>query len=306
MRATELAQAVQKTLDEAGLDRDRYSVREQLDALFAGVSDESLRDSTLAARPSRLLAEGMPPGVMRRGPLEPAPDVAGPLLTIDISEPLIVSLDHLSKHLGWPLTDVARLALSRGVTELLAIDPRHSVRVVGVDGETRLECDHSFKGGPNCVHCHKAFAELQREALAEAEQLRREPMVDPVRAEQLRRREAERLVEVVSIVIGPSLRQRVAAVVQTNRLGTRLDLVVQTMFILGLLDAEGMDPHAYIGEPKQHVSHDGVFLRFALPHDGDAVRLEVLRSVFAWLHAWLGDGDPLQPAAAAALAALPR
>lgn len=181
------------------------------------------------------------------------------------------------------------------------INPAHTVRVLGVDGVTRVECDHTFKGSTNCVHCDMPISELKRRARLEAEALA---------STDVRRAVAEHPAlpeaDVVSIVLGPMLRQRVDTIVQTNRLGTRLDLVVQTMFILGLLDCEGMDPRAYIGEPKQHFSHDATFIRFALPHEGTEQRREVMQSVFAWLHAWLGDDDELQRAAGAALAALPR
>lgn len=169
------------------------------------------------------------------------------------------------------------------------VDSAHTVRVLGPDGSERIECDHEFVGAPNCVHCGKTSAELFKPG--PIERVRPEPAG----------------VDVVSIALGPVLRARVEQLVKTGRLGRSLTHVAQTLFVLGLLDAEGQDPRAHFGEPKQHVSVDGVFVRFALPHEvGDEARREILRTLYAWLHAWLGDDEPLQRTASAALEALPR
>lgn len=173
----------------------------------------------------------------------------------------------------------------------IPLDPEHTVRVMQPDGSVRLECDHKFLGTSDCVRCRKPFAELRAEQALEANGY--------VRADQ---------VDLVSIPLGPVLLARVQALVATGRLGRSLGNVAQTLFILGLLNAEGQDPSAHFGAPEQHISVEGVFVRFALPHDAAQApdRAEVLRDLFAWVHAWLGDEDPLAKAPAAALAALPR
>lgn len=180
---------------------------------------------------------------------------------------------------------VVRLARSGAV----ALDPAHTVRVQQPDGSIRVECDHKFVGTSDCVRCRKPFAELKAELDAERERLRQTD------------------VEVVSIALGPTLRARAAAVVGRRLLGESLGAAVQGMFILGLLEAEGLTPEEYVGEPVQHISHDASFVRFALPLDPSSPRRrEVLQNVFAWMHAVIGEGDPLAAAPAAALAALPR
>ena len=180
--------------------------------------------------------------------------------------------------------------------------PDHTVRVLQPDGTTRLVCDHTFKGTSACVHCCKSIEALRAEAGAERDRLRA-----LVAADTGRQPHEVPEVDVVSIALGPVLHARVTQLVDRGIVGTTLASAAQTMFILGMLDAEGMSPEAYVGEPKQHVAAEAAFVRFALPHvAGDARRVEVLRDLFAWLHAWLADDDVLLPAADAALAALPR
>jgi hypothetical protein len=255
--------------------------------------------------------------VRRMLALRQRPDVC--TLTLPIGDRLTLVLRELAPLVGVSFADVALLALLTGADDLIdrfvadeaaiarlrtevqqsvprhRVDPAHSVNVLQPDGSTRVECDHTFKGTRHCVHCGKSMNDLQREQRAEAAALQGELAPAPG-VEQ---------VEVVSIPLGRVLLRRAQALVATRRLGRDLGNVAQTLFVLGLLEAEGMDPRAHFGEPKQHISVDGAFLRFALPHTGPD-REGILRSVFAWLHAWLGDDDPLAKAPAAALAALPR
>lgn len=217
------------------------------------------------------------------------------------------------------------------------IDPAHSVKVLQGDGSTRVECDHTFVGSSRCGHCGIPFAVLRRRQATEAASLQtvvqeqveaaqRAGFLDPAALDALAKASTVTLlhphsdvfdvrlpppsrgieqVEVVSVPLGPVLLRRVQALVDSGRLGRSLGTVAQTLFILGLLEVEGQDPRAHFGEPKQHISVDGAFLGFALPHEGPG-REDILRSVFAWLQAWLGDEDPLAKAPAAALAALPK
>lgn len=52
------------------------------------------------------------------------------------------------------------------------VDPAHAVNVLQLDGSTRVECDHTFVGGPRCAYCGIPFAVLQRRKAAEARALR--------------------------------------------------------------------------------------------------------------------------------------
>jgi hypothetical protein len=110
----------------------------------------------------------------------------------------------------------------------------------------------------------------------------------------------------VRIELGPTLLPRVASLVATGRLGRELPTVVQTLFVLGMLDAEGQDPREHVGAPQSHVSTEALFVRFALPHDGAAERAAVLRQLFFYMGEWLDASDPLRPSFAAALDSLPR
>lgn len=174
-----------------------------------------------------------------------------------------------------------------GGPQLYPIDPAHTVRVQGADGVVRVLCDHKFLGAPACVHCRKSFDELRGESTRERELL-------------------ERASVSVAIEIGPTLRPRIEALVATGRLGRDLPIVAQTLFILGMLDAEGHDPRAHVGEPMSHVSADALFVRFALPHEGSAERAAVLRQLFLDMGEWLGEADPLRRPFEAALEFMPR
>jgi hypothetical protein len=114
----------------------------------------------------------------------------------------------------------------------------------------------------------------------------------------------------VPITLGPSLLPRVEALVATGRLGSELEHVVQTLFVLGMLDAEGQDPQAHVGAPHSHVSAEALFVRFGLPHEGGEratrQRASILRQLLLDLSEWCDEGDPLRPAFAAAIEALPR
>jgi hypothetical protein len=165
----------------------------------------------------------------------------------------------------------------------LTLAPPHTVRVMRVDGSTSLECDHTFQDTRHCLHCGKSGAELVRESRAEA-----------------------RNVAEVRLELGPTLLPRITALVDSGRLGRDLQVVVQTLFVLGMLDAEGHEPLAHVGEPKSHVSAEAMFVRFALPHEDAPQRAAVLRQLLLDLAEWFDETDPLRPALLAALERLPR
>lgn len=112
------------------------------------------------------------------------------------------------------------------------------------------------------------------------------------------------------ITLGPTLLPRVEALVATGRLGRDIEHVVQTLFVLGMLDAEGQDPQAHVGAPHSHVSAEALFVRFGLPHEGGAEatrqRASILRQLLLDLSEWCDEDDPLRRAFAAAIEALPR
>jgi hypothetical protein len=114
----------------------------------------------------------------------------------------------------------------------------------------------------------------------------------------------------VPITLGPTLRPRIEALVATTRLGRDIEHVVQTLFVLGMLEAEGQDPQAHVGAPHSHVSAEALFVRFGMPHEGDGKaaqqRAAVLRQLFLDLVEWCDEADPLRPSLLAALEHLPR
>ncbi len=110
----------------------------------------------------------------------------------------------------------------------------------------------------------------------------------------------------VPIVLGPTLRPRIEKLVATHRLGVDLEHVVQTLFVLGMLDAEGHEPLSHVGDPALHVSAEALFVRFAIPHEDRPQRAAVLRRLFVDLSEWFDANDPLRPSLSAALECLPR
>ena len=220
----------------------------------------------------------------------------------------------------------------------LTVAPQHTVRVMRDDGSESVECDHTFKGTRDCVHCGTTVDELIARTRAEAARL---PSLLPAGvlhaspgelAEAVQRQldehegagiinalhgvsELDAALEpddelAVPVTLGPSLRPRVEALVATGRLGRDIEHVVQTLFVLGMLDAEGQDPQAHVGEPHSHVSAEALFVRFGLPHEGGEhatrQRASILRQLLLDLSEWCDEADPLRPAFAAALELLPR
>lgn len=188
---------------------------------------------------------------------------------------------------------------------------QHTVTVQHDDGTTSRVCDHTFHGTSRCVYCGKAFSELRREMNVEVDRLRQHNRHDALGAldEAAARAStpAPELRETVAVTMGPALRARVDALVEQRLIGDSVGAAVQTMFILGLLEAEGMQPESQVGAVQSHVSIDATYISFAIPHDTDTPhRNEVLRDLFTWLHAWLGDEDPLAAAPAAALEVMNR
>lgn len=114
----------------------------------------------------------------------------------------------------------------------------------------------------------------------------------------------------VPVVLGPTLRPRVEALVATQRLGRDIEHVVQTLFVLGMLDAEGQDPQAHVGDPMLHVSAEALFVRFGMPHEAGPVaarqRADILRQLLLDLAEWCDEADPLRPALLAGIEVLPR
>jgi len=110
----------------------------------------------------------------------------------------------------------------------------------------------------------------------------------------------------VKFTLGPTLRTRIGALLATGRFGQTLPASLQTLLVLGMLDAEATDPRMHVQDPQAHVSSEGIFIRFALPHEDRARRAEVVRLLMHELAEWCGDEDPLHAAFAAAVERLPR
>jgi hypothetical protein len=217
----------------------------------------------------------------------------------------------------------------------LTLASPHRVRVMRDDGSVSLECDHTFHDTPHCVHCGKSAAELVRESRAEAELLRVPALLPDgvltatpgeladVVQKQLDEHEGRGIVAMrgvseldgalepaadlaVPITLGPTLLPRIEALVASGRLGRDLPVVVQTLFVLGMLEAEGHEPSAHVGAPQSHVSAEALFVRFGLPHEDHPQRTAVMRQLLIDLSEWCDESDPLRPALSAALECLPR
>jgi hypothetical protein len=333
--------------DIASMTEAEHVVFKVVPALLDEV--ESLRDSTLQ-KDFLALYQAARMVTSAQQTSAPSIDVEGLALHVVRLAPLYddvrASLNALLVRRAWPVG--GELARQRALVAQETGQAPHTVRVQQLDGTVSVECDHTFKGTTRCVHCGKAFAELRREASAEREQLGLGPETLDLRlpsllpdgvlhatpdeladviARQLDEHEGRGIIALrgiseldtalepddefaVPIVLGPTLRPRVEALVATNRLGCDLEHVVQTLFVLGMLDAEGQDPQAHVGAPHSHVSAEAMFVRFGLPHEGGAEaarqRASILRQLLLDLAEWCDEADPLRPALLAGIEHLPR
>src|SRR5688572_10127868 len=64
-----------------------------------------------------------------------------------------------------------REAVFENLDAVYPVDPASTVRVLQLDGSSRVECDHTFTGGPRCAYCGIPFAVLQRRNAAESRAL---------------------------------------------------------------------------------------------------------------------------------------